>query len=636
MPGYEYEQNTNLSNLGIQNGDICGENADDDLESPDPEFPKGCNPLPDEQKCKENDLPVINPVVPVISTCGEFTPDEEQEQKEEELDEELTPIAPCDDEPYNECENDPSKCEEPEDAMDVDDISDEALPEDDGVNEVDEAKDDPIPDVEGNPVTVTNERPQPEGEPVTNKPKPNPPEEDLSETEIDEWWEENFNDVSDVQIDGPGDPGIPEEDDPVVPEKDPVIEEQPLFPDNDPLNIEEEDPELPAEDPDGIKDDPDIPVEVQDPIEVVQNIRDIINGMPWMDDEDKDPIPGVNEEIVVPGTTPAGVNERPEENEEQEAEKPEDVNHQNDNPFGDADNDGDFNYLDPDWLGGFSKPGVEYLPDNNPGGDNDKDHVVNVQDSDWLGDLSKPGLESPLEPVTEPEVSGIKEPNKPAIEFLNTEAAGKRFAFILDCSGSMVWGLEKEVVVPIPLRRWTVLCQKVMLSLEQLPDDSETFISVFSGPLVDYNSTPHPRHMQVGSFSATWVKTNAESKTAIKAWLEKVYCDGSTEPTPAIKLTMGVSPEPDAIFFLSDGEFTETGVVAYWRKKNIMERKKAGKLPIKVHTFTVVDDKAASDMRQICGDVNAGLGLTRWWKPGHTGCRYQHVDYNDLSDLPLS
>ena len=287
---------------------------------------------------------------------------------------------------------------------------------------------------------------------------------------------------------------------------------------------------------------------------------------------------------------------------------------------------------DPDVLkdtdGDLDDDGI--LDDVDP--DDDNDLIPDVEDyNPFMPD-------TPAEPVVDPDPPAPVQPGEGVADFLGAKVVGKRFAFILDHSASMVGGLTETPPVAVPLQRWTILVNAVEKTMNNLPDDTAIWIGCFSGPLDSAYAIEAAKEGWKRDivFPGGW--TTAGNRVAIVQWLRSVVCNGATDPLNIISKcfkSSGGDPglDPEVVFMLSDGSFTDGDavVVKHFAKHNVTLRKKVGLLPILTHTFTVVDPGGKSGLNQIIGVTNIGMGFGRWTGP----CTYRHLTYGALQDLPV-
>lgn len=123
-------------------------------------------------------------------------------------------------------------------------------------------------------------------------------------------------------------------------------------------------------------------------------------------------------------------------------------------------------------------------------------------------------------------------------EFLGLTASGTRFAFILDISGSMDAGVGFGTA-----KRIDGLKAELGKSLEGLQPNACFFVALFSS-----NAVPMGGRTE-------WVGATDAGKAWARRTVPLIAADGATEPMPAFKMVFTLRPKPDAIYFLTDGEF---------------------------------------------------------------------------------
>lgn len=280
-------------------------------------------------------------------------------------------------------------------------------------------------------------------------------------------------------------------------------------------------------------------------------------------------------------------------------------------------------FKDPD--GDWDDDGIPDVDDP----DVDNDGVPNAKDVDPL----YPNIPGVLPVDPEPQ----HQPSEPVADFLGTKTLGKNFAFILDRSGSMNWGLVDNVNV-VGANRWNLLKAQVIRCLNKLPDDAKVRLTVFSGPVDDptYHSwIPDEDYgwHTLGDTTAGW------GREALIDTINRVQVGGSTEPNKMISkvFNLGQTVNPDVVYCLSDGGFTY-GIPFVVQKHFIRKAKKyidtrAGVVPpLVVHTFTIVDPGGRLELQQIVGHLNTYMGYGRWAGP----CTYRHLTFADMQGLPTS
>jgi hypothetical protein len=165
-------------------------------------------------------------------------------------------------------------------------------------------------------------------------------------------------------------------------------------------------------------------------------------------------------------------------------------------------------------------------------------------------------------------------------KFFGLEAPGRRFAFVVDVSGSMDG-------------------QK----LDRLKKELSTAIGSFSDRasfvILPFESSFKPLGKDVKLVQGT-----AGNKKAALEAIKTLRAGGGTEPMPALQAALSLKPRPDVIFFMTDGLF-DAGVV-----EQLTAEIKTGE-PVKIYCITFIDRSSESIMRRI---VQA------------TGGEYKHID----------
>jgi hypothetical protein len=116
--------------------------------------------------------------------------------------------------------------------------------------------------------------------------------------------------------------------------------------------------------------------------------------------------------------------------------------------------------------------------------------------------------------------------------FFGIEATGSRFAYVIDVSGSMAVGGKMDA-----------MRSELMRSLNALLENHRFMV-------VPFSTDAAPLGGRTG-----WI----DAADAGKSWARRATMDlepvGGTNPSPGFFYVFSQSPKPDAIFFLTDGEF---------------------------------------------------------------------------------
>lgn len=134
--------------------------------------------------------------------------------------------------------------------------------------------------------------------------------------------------------------------------------------------------------------------------------------------------------------------------------------------------------------------------------------------------------------------------------FFGLEAQGRRFAYIVDVSGSM-----NALTGDGEATRWELTRSEIIRSIQSFDQNAEFFI-------VLYSSNP------VSLFgNIEWVRAQKKKQRRAATGLLAIAPGGGTEPLPAFDMVFSLDPKPDAIYFMTDG-LLSTEVPGQIRNKN--------------------------------------------------------------------
>lgn len=134
--------------------------------------------------------------------------------------------------------------------------------------------------------------------------------------------------------------------------------------------------------------------------------------------------------------------------------------------------------------------------------------------------------------------------------FFGLEAQGRRFAYIVDVSGSM-GALTGEGVVT----RWELTRSEIIRSIQSFDQNAEFYIVLYSTNTVSLFGNDK------------WIRAEKKNKSLAGAGLFGISPSGGTEPLPAFDMIFDLDPKPDAIYFMTDG-LLALEVPAQVRQKN--------------------------------------------------------------------
>jgi hypothetical protein len=127
----------------------------------------------------------------------------------------------------------------------------------------------------------------------------------------------------------------------------------------------------------------------------------------------------------------------------------------------------------------------------------------------------------------------------PGTQFFGARDHAHSFAYVIDCSGSMMANSSLAMAK-----------RELLQSLEQLPPDAE-FAVVF------YNMKPTTLTDPLGNRGR--MSATAANKTRIRQQLEMIEADGGTDHMAALRAALALRPE--VIFFLTDADLMTNGDV---------------------------------------------------------------------------
>lgn len=134
--------------------------------------------------------------------------------------------------------------------------------------------------------------------------------------------------------------------------------------------------------------------------------------------------------------------------------------------------------------------------------------------------------------------------------FFGVEARGNRFAFVVDTSGSMIND-----------GRLQSLQQELISSITGMFNSSSFFVAFFSSSARPLNDR-----------GVVWSEATDSGKNRARQDILKVQAEGGTNPLPGFELVAMLEPSPDAVYFMTDGEFNPDdadAILALVRRRNI-------------------------------------------------------------------
>ncbi|MFG0292597.1 MAG: hypothetical protein ACF8MJ_05530 [Phycisphaerales bacterium JB050] len=162
-----------------------------------------------------------------------------------------------------------------------------------------------------------------------------------------------------------------------------------------------------------------------------------------------------------------------------------------------------------------------------------------------------------------------------AASFFGVEAGGNRFAYIVDVSGSMEG------------QRIEILKRELTRSIVGLRSQSQFTIVLFSSGA-----------FQLGPEG--WRNASDSGKRSARAEINNIRAGGTTIPFPAFEEVFRMRPRPDAIYFMTDGAFSNAETVA---EEIARLSRSTGKI-VPIHCITFIERDAEEIMKVIARQSN--------------------------------
>ncbi|MFN0132947.1 MAG: vWA domain-containing protein [Phycisphaerales bacterium] len=161
-----------------------------------------------------------------------------------------------------------------------------------------------------------------------------------------------------------------------------------------------------------------------------------------------------------------------------------------------------------------------------------------------------------------------------AASFFGVEARGTRFAYVCDVSGSMEVGVGTS-----ERQRIDVLKSELANSIKALEENARFFVALFSD-----GARPLGARLE-------WTKADESGKAWAKKVIPLLMPAGATEPLDAFRMVFSLRPRPEAIYFMTDGEFNP-------EYANTIERMNAD-YRVPIHCISFISREGEVTMRKI-------------------------------------
>lgn len=169
---------------------------------------------------------------------------------------------------------------------------------------------------------------------------------------------------------------------------------------------------------------------------------------------------------------------------------------------------------------------------------------------------------------------GDGEGNGSGYQFFQLAAAGTKYVYVIDGSGSMTEPHKEDRTKLDRVKR------ELINSIGSLPFEMEFFVIFFNNHAVPMKAK-------------TLQPATLDNKMKHLTWVAKIQGGGNTDPREALKMALAL--EPDVIYFLTDGVFDP---------KVADEVTKLNTHKVSIHTFCFTNDSGASMLQNIARKNN--------------------------------
>lgn len=157
-----------------------------------------------------------------------------------------------------------------------------------------------------------------------------------------------------------------------------------------------------------------------------------------------------------------------------------------------------------------------------------------------------------------------------AASFFGVESSGNRFAYIVDVSGSM----QGE--------RIDALKRELTRSVLGLRSQAQFTVVLYSSEA-----------FQIGP--SGWRNASEGTKRQARSEIANIRAAGTTVPLPAFEVVFNLQPRPDAVYFMTDGMFSNAEAVA----AEIARLNRSGRKQVPIHCITFIEREAEEVMKLI-------------------------------------
>lgn len=170
-------------------------------------------------------------------------------------------------------------------------------------------------------------------------------------------------------------------------------------------------------------------------------------------------------------------------------------------------------------------------------------------------------------------------------KFFGVEARGSRFVYICDISGSMNYDA-----------RGTPNGKKLLTLKIELAESIKALLEHMQFFVIFFSSDAEP--MQEGR---KWITALPPGKKFALDIVNRQTAFGGTEPWPAFDIALSMRPLPDAIYFMTDGEF-DISVAEQVRQVNGRTASGAASRRVPIHCISLVSREGEEVLRKIAAE----------------------------------
>jgi hypothetical protein len=191
--------------------------------------------------------------------------------------------------------------------------------------------------------------------------------------------------------------------------------------------------------------------------------------------------------------------------------------------------------------------------------------------------------------------------------FFGQQASGRRFAFILDMSGSMAG------------TRWATCTRELISSLQALTSQAEFFVVLFSSGVAEPPG------------QSGWREASADNIASVIDWVSNIHPDGGTYPKPAFQRVFSLGGKPDAVYFLTDGELYDFDASDCARLREGGSTSLWGSLA-KFFSFSSRDDEDTGTVINTISLDDRSSGRALETMAEESGGQYVHISSSDTPE----